>query len=121
MEPIGPMVLLVCEAPHSQALAGLAEVNRLLDRALLRRAPVTVANPAKVAAEVADHHPDIRAFILVAHPVHLCISVSTAQHYAAGSCGEIEVEPGAAAVERTALLPPAYCTAHRCRIKSVFV
>ena len=68
MEPIGPMVLLVREAPHGQALAGLAEVNGLRDRALRHLAPVTVANPAKITAEVADHHPDIRAFILVAHP-----------------------------------------------------
>ena len=78
MERIGPMVLLVREAPHSQALAGLAEVNGLIDRALRRLAPVTIANPAKVAANIADHYADIRSLILIAHRVHLCITVAIA-------------------------------------------
>src|SRR5689334_10014644 len=94
MQLIRPMILLVREAPHGQALTGLAEVNGLLDRALRRLAPVTVANPAKIATQVAHHYLDIRAFILVTHTVHLCISVSTAQHYAVDSCDGIEVTPG---------------------------
>jgi hypothetical protein len=98
MQLVGPMVLLVRAAPHGQALAWPAEMHGLFGRALLRHAPMTIANPAKVAAEVADHHLNIRAFILIAHSVHLCTSVSTAQHYAVGSSGRIEVELGATMV-----------------------
>jgi hypothetical protein len=113
MERIGSMILLVREAPHGQAPAGLAEVNGLLDGALRHLAPVTVTNPAKVTAEVTDHHLNIRTFILIAHRVHLCITLSTAQHYAAGSCGRIKVELGATVAARTPSTPCYYCTAHR--------
>jgi hypothetical protein len=70
MEGVGQMILLVRKAPHGHTLADLAEVDRLLACTLRHLAPMAVADPAEVAAEVADDHLDIRAFIFVAHRVH---------------------------------------------------
>ena len=61
MKCIRPMILLVREAPHSLLLARSAEVQVLLGRALRHLAPMTIADPAKLATEVANHYLDIRA------------------------------------------------------------
>jgi len=54
-------------------------------------APVAVAAPAKAAADVADDHENIRAFILIAHDnLHLCIMEPTAQNCAATQMRELE-------------------------------
>jgi hypothetical protein len=67
MEGLGQMILLVRRAPYGHTLADLAEMNRLFAGALRHLAPMTIADPAKVAAEIASDHLDIRAFIFVAH------------------------------------------------------
>jgi hypothetical protein len=85
MEDVGQVILLVRGAPHGHTLADPAQVDRLLAGALRHFAPVPVANPAKIAADIADHHLHIRTLKLIAHRVHLCITDSTAQHYATGA------------------------------------
>ncbi len=69
VEGIGPMILLVCWAPYRQRLAGCAKVCGPLAHVLRHLAPVAVADPAEVATQIADHHLNIRALILVAHRV----------------------------------------------------
>ena len=55
-------------------------MNWLLTRTLRHRAPTTVAHPAEIAADITNHYADIRALILIAHSVHLCITVLAAPH-----------------------------------------
>ena len=85
VEGIGQMILLVRRAPHGHALADPAEVNGPLACALRHLAPVTIADPAEVVAEVADDHLYIRAFICVAHRVH---PRNTQRHHSVQPCGK---------------------------------
>ena len=80
MQRLGQVILLVRGAPQRHILARLAKMNWLLSRALGHLAPMAVAHPAELAADIADHHADIRAFILIAHSVRLCITELAAQH-----------------------------------------
>ena len=67
-------------APQRHTLALFAQMNWLLTRTLGHRAPTTVANPTEIAADITNHYADIRALILIAHSVHLCITVFAAHH-----------------------------------------
>ena len=80
MKHIRQVKLLMRGAPQRHILARLAKMNWLVSRTLGHLAPMTVAHPAEIAADIADHHADIRALVLIAHSVHLCITVLAAQH-----------------------------------------
>lgn len=78
MHYIGHVILLVRAAPQRNTLAYFAEMNRLLACALGHRAPTAIAHPAEIAADIAGHYADIRALVLKAHSVRLCITVVAA-------------------------------------------
>ena len=74
MQRLGQMILLMRAAPQRQTLARFAQMNWLLSRTVGHRAPTIVAHPAEITADVTDHHVGIRALVLIAHSVHLCIT-----------------------------------------------
>jgi hypothetical protein len=78
MQRLGQMILLMRAAPQRQTLARFAQMNWLVTRTLGHRAPTTVAHPAEIAADIADHHAGIRALVLIAHSVRLCITLLAA-------------------------------------------
>jgi len=80
MKHMGQMILLMRVAPQRHTLARFAQMNWLLTRAPGHRAPPTVAHPAELTADIAYYYADIRALVLIAHSVHLCITVLAAQH-----------------------------------------
>ena len=80
MKYMGQMILLMRAAPQRHTLARFAQVNWLLTCTLGHRAPTIVAHPAEIAADITNHYADIRALILIAHSVHLCITVLAAPH-----------------------------------------
>ena len=80
MKRLGQMILLMCGAPQRHILARLAKMNWLVSRTLGHLAPMTVAHPAEIATDITDYHGDIRALELIAHCVHLCITVLATQH-----------------------------------------
>jgi hypothetical protein len=75
MQRLAQVILLMRATPQRFTLARFAQMNWLLTRTLGHRAPTTVAYPAEIAADIADHHAGIRALVLIAHSVRLCITL----------------------------------------------
>jgi len=99
MKYMGQMILLMRAAPQRHTLARFAQMNWLLTCTLGHRAPTIVAHPAEIAADITNHYADIRALVLIAHSVHLCITVFVAHHTQV-------VEFGTASSRQTCLQTP---------------
>jgi hypothetical protein len=72
MESIGQMIGLVRRAPYALVLAGAAEMCGLIANSVRHLAPIAIADPAKIAAQVACHNLYAARSHLVAHRVHPC-------------------------------------------------
>jgi len=90
-------------------------VNRLLAGAFGHLAPMTVAHPAEIAADITNHYADIGTLVLIAHSVHLCITVLAAQHthvLNSSTNGAVLITLAGSAVH-----VPAHCSVYSRKIK----